>query len=109
VIQVDPAGSQWAVGTWGEGAWILSSGRLRPLSLQGGYITAVTWTDPGPVWGTLDGELVMAEGGLSLGPLDGLPGGGVSSLVSWEGRWIWGTTGQGLGWWTEYENPSLLR
>lgn len=111
VIEPSPEGNLWAVGTWGEGTWLLEGGRLRPVSSGQEYVVAAGWTDRGPVWGTLDEGLVTGSGGdrAVLGPLDGLPPGGISALVTWEGRWIWGTTGQGLGWWSENENPALLR
>lgn len=111
VIEPDPTGQRWLVGTWGEGTWILEQGRLARWSEEPDYVTAAAWTERGPLWGALDVGLVQGRGSgrTVLGVLDGLPPGGVSSLVTWSGRWIWGTTGQGWGWWTEYENPALLR
>ena len=106
VIEPSPAGASWAVGTWGEGAWLLQGGVLRREAGTGSeYITAAAWTDR-PVWGTLDQGVY--SGGRSLGPLDGTPA-GVSALTVWQGRWIWGTSGQGLGWWSEDENTALSR
>ena len=90
---------------------MLEDGLLRPLSTQGEYVTGAAWTADGQVFGTLDEGLVLLENGerTVLGPLDGLTAGGVTSLISWRGRWVWGTNGQGLGWWSEHENPSILR
>jgi len=111
VVQPSPDGSRWIVGTWGEGVWLLSQGKLKPLSQKGDYVTGAAWNGDEPLWGSLDEGVVAVRNGERevLGPLDGLPPGGVSSLVSWQGRWIWGTTGQGLAWWSEHENPSLFR
>ena len=113
VIEPCPSGDHWAVGTWGEGTWILEGNHLHPESQGNEYVVAAAWTSQGPLWGTLDEGLVTGTGAdrAVLGPLDGLPPGGISALVTWEGRWIWGTTGQGLGWWGEHENenPALLR
>jgi hypothetical protein len=106
VIEPSPDQTSWAVGSWGEGAWVLHSGILSRASGNGTeYITAATWTDR-PVWGTLDQGIYSVN--RVLGPLDGVPV-GVSALVAWQGRWIWGTSGQGLGWWSEDENTALSR
>lgn len=111
VLEPDPLGRRWFVGTWGEGAWILEGGRLSRWSSGPDYVVAAAWTDQGPLWADLDAGLVWQRGGKreALGVRDGLPPGGVSALTVWEGRWIWGTTGQGWAWWNEYENPALLR
>jgi len=111
VIQPDPSGTKWFIGTWGEGTWILENDRLEPWSEVADYVTAATWTEGGPLWGALDVGLVRGKGAarMVLGVSDGIPSGGVSALVSWQDRWIWGTTGQGWGWWSEYENPALFR
>ena len=101
----------WAVGTWGEGAWRLEQNRLVPVSRGSEYVTAAAWSGLELVWGFLDEGIAAEISGekITLGPLDGLPSGGVSALVVWEGRWIWGNNGQGLGWWSEYENPEIHR
>jgi hypothetical protein len=111
VVQPAPDGGRWAVGTWGEGTWVLDQGVLVPLSRGKEYVVSAAWDRGAPVWASLDEGLGWSSGPdtLAVGPLDGLTGAGVSSLVTWEGRWIWGTTGQGLGWWSEHENPALLR
>ena len=111
VLEPSPSGDAWAVGTWGEGTWLLEGGRLRPVSGGREFVVGAAWTDDGPLWGTLDEGLVSGTGSArrTLGPLDGIPPGGVSAVVSWQGRWIWGTAGQGLGWWSEHENTALLR
>ena len=84
---------------------------MRLDSNRGEFVVGVAWTPDGPVWGTLDEGLVTGRGvdRNVLGPLDGLPPGGVSAVATWEGRWIWGTMGQGLGWWSEHENSALFR
>jgi len=111
VVQPSPQGTVWAVGTWGQGLWTLSERRLRPVSGGKEFVAAVAWNEDEPLWGTLDEGIVSGQGSRRtvLGPLDGLPPGGVTALVVWEGRWIWGTSGQGLGWWSEHENPALFR
>jgi hypothetical protein len=111
VLVEAPEGGRWAVGTWGEGTWVLDQGNLVPVSRGGEYVVAAAWDGGQPVWASLDEGLFWSSGEArtAVGPLDGMTAGGVSSLVTWEGRWIWGTTGQGLGWWTEHENPALLR
>lgn len=110
LIEPSPDGSRWAVGTWGEGTWVLEQGRLTPESRGNEYVVGAAWSGTDLVWGTLDEGLILSGGtAASVGPLDGLPPGGISALVTWGGRWIWGTTGQGLGWWSEHENPALLR
>ena len=111
VIEANPDGTRWAVGTWGEGTWILEGGRLKPDSEGKEFVVGAAWTEGSPLWGTLDEGLVTGRGVQRsvLGPRDGLPAGGISAMVTWEGRWIWGTTGQGLGWWSEHENSTLLR
>lgn len=110
VIEPDPRGGRWFVGTWGEGSWILSEGRLTRWSTEPDYITSAGWTDQGPVWGALDVGVVRGTGSTRevWGPSDGVAS-GVTALIVWEGRWVWGTSGQGWGWWSEYENPALLR
>lgn len=111
VLVREPETDRWAVGTWGEGTWVLGSSGLTPLSGGKEYVTGAAWTPEGPLWGTIDDGLVRGAGRERevLGPADGLPAGGVSALVVWQGRWIWGSTGQGIGWWSEHENPALLR
>jgi len=111
VVESSPSGDSWAVGTWGEGTWLLAGGVLHPVSGGSEFVVGGAWTDDGPLWGTLDEGLVAGTGSQrqTLGPLDGIPPGGVSAVVSWQGRWIWGTAGQGLGWWSEHENTALLR
>jgi len=111
VIEADPDAARWAVGTWGEGTWVLEDGRLKPASGGKEFVVGATWSEGSPLWGTLDEGLLIGEGAPKsvLGPRDGLPAGGVSALVTWEGRWIWGTAGQGLGWWNDHENSALLR
>lgn len=111
VLEASPDATKWAVGTWGEGTWMLENGRLHRVSPGKEFVVSVAWDQGHPVWATLDEGLFSGEdaGKMTLGPLDGLPSGGVSALVTWEGRWIWGTSGQGLGWWSEHENPALFR
>jgi hypothetical protein len=110
VIEPDPQGGRWFVGTWGEGSWILSEGLLTRWSSEPEYITSAAWTSQGPLWSALDVGLVRGTGPQRevWGPVDGVSAGG-AALVVWEGRWVWGTSGQGWGWWSEYENPALLR
>jgi|GEM_PF-2682046 len=111
VVEPSPAGDEVAVGTWGEGTWLLSGGTLHQVSGGKEFVVGAAWTDDGPLWGTLDEGLTTGTGSArqTLGPLDGIPPGGVSALVCWQGQWIWGTAGQGLGWWSEHENTALLR
>lgn len=97
-------GGLWAVGTWGEGAWIYDGTMLQPALDHREFVTAATWAQE-PLWGVLDQGLVWAGG--SLGPRDGVPA-EVTGLVVWEGRWFWGSS-QGVVWWSEYENPTLPR
>ncbi len=107
-LALGPEGSV-AVGTWGEGVWLLETGQLHPLSLAGEYVTGVAWGDEGPLWGTLEGLGALQNGVLvRLGPTEGISG-GVSSVESWGGRWLWGTMGNGLAWWSEHENSALFR
>lgn len=104
-------GGPWAVGTWGEGAWVYDGKAVSPILRGRQFVTAAAWTSDGPLWGTLDeGVVATGDSGTEvLGPRDGVGGAGVSALAVWQGRWIWGTTGQGLGWWSEHEDPALLR
>ncbi len=107
ITVIEPSEGVWAVGTWGEGAWLLKNGVLRRAEGNGNeYITAAAWSSGVPIWGTLDQGVFSS--GRRLGPLDGVPA-GVSALVAWQGRWLWGTAGQGLGWWSEDENSALSR
>jgi hypothetical protein len=107
ITVIEPSDDAWAVGTWGEGGWILKDGVLKRAEGTGKeYITAAAWSAGAPIWGTLDQGLFGS--GRALGPLDGAPS-GVSALVTWQGRWLWGTAGQGLGWWSEDENSALSR
>ena len=111
VIVPHPGQRRWAVGTWGEGAWVLEAGQLKPQTKGKEFVPAASWTEVGPLWAFLDEGLAWEVRGepQTLGPGEGISAGGVTALVSWSGRWIWGTNGQGLAWWSEYENPALLR
>lgn len=107
-----PSGSGlWAVGTWGEGTWLFDGRILAPLSQAGEFVTSVAWTQGAPLWGLLDLGLRWNPPGSveTLGPRDGLPPGGVTTLATWNGRWLWGTSGQGVGWWSEHENSEIPR
>jgi len=106
VIEPSPDGSRWAVGSWGEGTWLLSGGTLKRADGSGSeYVTSAAWTSGGPIWGTLDQGVLGAA--RRLGPLDGAPA-DVSALAVWQDRWLWGSS-QGLGWWSEDENTALSR
>lgn len=111
VIQPNQVGDQWLVGTWGEGTWLLSQGVLSRWSSEPDYVTAAAWAAGAPLWGSLDQGIVQGRGESRtvLGPREGLASASISGLVTWEGRWIWGTMGQGWEWWSEHENSAILR
>lgn len=111
VVVPHPGERRWLVGTWGEGTWLLEEETLTRWSLEPDYVTSAAWWGLEPIWGALDVGLVKGRGEARsvLDARAGIPPGAMTGLIVWEGRWIWGTSGQGWAWWSEHENPAVFR
>jgi len=74
-------------------------------------VSAVDWSGPEPWWATVDAGLMVGSKApvQRLSVQDGVAASGITSIVTSGGRVWWGTTGNSVGVWTEYDDPTVYR
>jgi len=108
-IALSPTGDLWAVGTWGEGLWLVRNQIWQRLT-RTDFVTGIDWNGESPWWGTVDQGLLHGSQQLSaLGVRDGLQDVGVTAVVTRAGKLYWGTMGQSIGVWSENDDPLVYR
>jgi len=108
-ITPSPSGDTWAIGTWGEGLWLMRNQTWQRLTTND-FVTGIDWNGENPWWGSVDQGLLHGSQHLSsLGVRDGLQDAGVTALVTRAGRLYWGTMGQSIGVWSEDDDPLVYR
>jgi len=105
----EPGGRRVAVGSYGEGPWLWDGGKFERLSGRE-FVSAVDWAGAEPWWATVDSGLLwgVVPPLQRLSVADGVAS-GITSVVSLAGRVWWGTTGNSLGFWSEYDDPQVYR